>query len=325
MTEFKKMLERGEQFGVQAEARLRRTILWFVNPLAFLELLDRAVVSWQGKAKRRGLNLAIRLNGTSDIYWEGNGRTVMQKFYEGNENGYPYVTFYDYTKRPDRMLNFLESQGIDHYYPAGIRLPSKDPDSSWPDNYYLTYSMNEINFCYALLFLKMGGTATIAFDGSLGNEMITVPGREKRLRKDFLPSSFMGFQCIDGDLFDPRFLDPLYWRNEGYTDRPPPYIVALRVKGDEQGDTAEEIAEQGGFFFKAKDADKTSREPGYQRKMLQNSVQKLIFHHYGMAKYRKNKSPGAPIPERFHPYFEWYLPEYIDIIEQAFITREEEF
>ena len=50
------------------------------------------------KAEREGLTLAVRLNGTSDIRWETIALEGARNIFEM----FPGVTFYDYTKLPNR-------------------------------------------------------------------------------------------------------------------------------------------------------------------------------------------------------------------------------
>lgn len=84
---------------------------------------------------------------------------------------FPDVVFYDYTKTPERMTAFLAGQ--------------------MPKNYQLTFSRSETktNQALALAFLKSGGNVAAVFRKSL-------------------PKKFMGFDVVNGDENDLRFLDP---------------------------------------------------------------------------------------------------------------------
>lgn len=81
-----------------------------------------------------------------------------------------HVQFYDYTKSVDRMTSFLE----------GNLAP----------NYHLTFSRSEKSGSdlVSQSFLKAGGNVAIVFRGSL-------------------PETWQGFEVIDGDKTDLRFLD----------------------------------------------------------------------------------------------------------------------
>ena len=79
------------------------------------------------------------------------------------------IPFYDYTKNPVRMLSYL----------AG-KLPS---------NYSLTFSRSETNEAQCIDILNRGGNVAVVF-------------------RNELPETWNGFQVINGDLNDLRFLDP---------------------------------------------------------------------------------------------------------------------
>ena len=91
------------------------------------------------------------------------------------------VQFYDYTKVPNR-----------------IDLLGKYP------NYDLTFSYDGYNWKTAESFLKSGGRVAVVF-----------------LRQDKLPVSFAGYNVIDGNNYDMRFMDPgnciigLYYHSVG--------------------------------------------------------------------------------------------------------------
>ena len=81
-----------------------------------------------------------------------------------------HVQFYDYTKSVDRMTSFLE----------GNLAP----------NYHLTFSRSEKakSDLVSQSFLKAGGNVAVVFRGKL-------------------PETWQGFEVIDGDKTDLRFLD----------------------------------------------------------------------------------------------------------------------
>lgn len=114
---------------VQA-ARIRRTKLLFSDRTSFLQILAGEIAQLGVKAKKKGLKLAIRLNGTSDIMWERMG--IIQQF--------PDVQFYDYTKIPSRLLGQL------------------------PPNYHLTFSRSESNGEQAKLLSSLGHNVAVVFE-----------------------------------------------------------------------------------------------------------------------------------------------------------------
>jgi hypothetical protein len=101
------------------------------------------------------------------------------------------VTFYDYTKIYDRMMCYLRSE--------------------LPSNYHLTFSWSGRNKAKCLAVLKNGGN-------------VAVPFHIKKSKP--LPQSFMGFEVIDSDQTDLRFLD-----KQGGV------ICGLRAKGKGRRDT----------------------------------------------------------------------------------------
>jgi len=84
------------------------------------------------KASKLGKQLAVRLNGTSDIAWENvtgsDGHTLMESF--------PAVQFYDYTKLPSRKV---------------------------PSNYHLTVSYSAANSKYADKVIASDKNAAVVF------------------------------------------------------------------------------------------------------------------------------------------------------------------
>jgi hypothetical protein len=81
-------------------------------------------------------NVAIRLNGTSDIPFENikvlDNKNIFELF--------PNLTFYDYTKSYKRMISNL------------------------PENYFLVFSRSETNDEQAFNLLKMGKNVAFVFD-----------------------------------------------------------------------------------------------------------------------------------------------------------------
>ena len=145
-------------------ARIEKTRFFFKNRPEFMAQLFKEIKSAIKSAARKGLQPCFRLNLTSDLPWEKirhNGQSVMEAF--------PSVQFYDYTKSPERMTEFLSDE--------------------MPINYHLTFSRSETNGEIAWNFLPSLGNVAMVFRGEL-------------------PETFFGFKVIDGDETDLRFLDP---------------------------------------------------------------------------------------------------------------------
>lgn len=100
---------------------------------------------------------------------------------------FPAVQFYDYTKSLSRALDFAKG--------------------ALPKNYHLTFSRSEENEPDALKVLNSGGNVAAVFGGK------TMPG------------NWNGFNVIDGDASDLRFLDA---KNS---------VVGLKAKGLGRKDT----------------------------------------------------------------------------------------
>lgn len=159
---------RGAMNSVQ-QARVGKTKLFYADPKAFVERLDADITRARGKAKRARMKLAVRLNGTSDLPWENLGGERKVSLMERH----PDLTFYDYTKNPERMYRYLSGE--------------------MPENYRLTFSRSESNEDAALAVTRLGGNIAAVF---------TTP------KGDTLPDTYLDAPVIDGDTHDLRFLDP---------------------------------------------------------------------------------------------------------------------
>ena len=121
---------RGAMSTIQ-EARQRKTDAFERDPQEFMVQPADDIRKAQRKAQRKGVLLAVRLNGTSDIAWENvriDGRNLMELF--------PEVQFYDYTKLPGRKT---------------------------PANYYLAVSYSGANKAYAKKVLRSPLAKAVVF------------------------------------------------------------------------------------------------------------------------------------------------------------------
>ena len=100
---------------------------------------------------------------------------------------FPNIQFYDYTKIKKRAFKYINNE--------------------YTKNYHLTFSLNEINYNDSMDVLNNGGNVAIVF-------------------RNQLPKTYKGFNVVNGDLHDLRFLDP---RNS---------IVGLKAKGKAKTDTS---------------------------------------------------------------------------------------
>ena len=86
---------RSEIFRTINKARLRKTEEFLSDREGFTLKLIQEIKHYQKVALRKGLKLAVRLNGTSDISWYKIKYAWMNLF-----EIFPKVQFYDYTKNP---------------------------------------------------------------------------------------------------------------------------------------------------------------------------------------------------------------------------------
>jgi hypothetical protein len=125
---------RGAFNNVQ-RARIKKTEAFRDDPVSFVDQLADDINKAIKKAKKLGVRLSVRLNGTSDIAWENykgsNGLTLMEMF--------PDVQFYDYTKLPGRKV---------------------------PSNYHLTVSYSGANVKYADKVAKTDHNIAVVFRDS---------------------------------------------------------------------------------------------------------------------------------------------------------------
>lgn len=102
------LFRKGETDNSIQAARRRRTHWFFTRRVEFMARLDREIENHVKLAKGKGLVPCVRLNGTSDIRWETirdtDGKTVFDR--------HPKVTFYDYTKHPDRDVSGIANYSL---------------------------------------------------------------------------------------------------------------------------------------------------------------------------------------------------------------------
>jgi len=126
------IIKTGEDSNTIQRARIRKTRMFFERRDLFMEWIVADIQNAIRQAEKKGMQLAIRLNGTSDIAWEkirvGAYRNIMEVF--------PEVIFYDYTKIAGRKT---------------------------PNNYSLTYSLGARNRSHALREMERGTNVAVVF------------------------------------------------------------------------------------------------------------------------------------------------------------------
>ena len=146
-------------------ARIIRTILYYEYREQFLKQLHKEIKTFFNYVNNKNIKdntqliCGIRLNVLSDILWEKIDITLF------NDN--PSITFYDYTKNPNRNVSHIP-------------------------NYSLTFSRNEMNDLYCEQAFNNNMNVAIVFDIKKGYT---------------IPKTFRNKNVLDGDLHDARFLD----------------------------------------------------------------------------------------------------------------------
>ena len=119
------------------KARQRKTDLFLNDRNEFMRQLFADIVKIEKHCIKKGKTPAIRLNGTSDIQYElikVNGSNVFDTF--------PNITFYDYTKIPNRKVSNIK-------------------------NYSLTWSYSEANKKYSDYFNTVPNNIAVVFRDKL--------------------------------------------------------------------------------------------------------------------------------------------------------------
>ncbi len=121
------------------QSRLDKARRFMRDRKGYMHDIVRSIELMELKAQRLGKALCIRLNGSSDIAWEGircerNGQEYRNVF-----EAFPHVQFVDYTKNPRRM---------------GLGTPL---------NYYLTFSRSETNEETCKQLLARGVNVAVVF------------------------------------------------------------------------------------------------------------------------------------------------------------------
>ena len=157
------------RFDSTQKARIRKTLMFHQFRDEFNTLLVSEMLRAIRKAKRMGLTLVVRLNGTSDILWEKHiiRQYPGQMFPSNIFELFPNIQFYDYTKYPTRH--------------------------NLPDNYNLTFSYSGVD-SFKPIVAKWENKQT--------NQNIAVV-----FGHHTMPVVFNNREVVNGDASDLRFLD----------------------------------------------------------------------------------------------------------------------
>jgi hypothetical protein len=149
----------------------------------FMQTLAVQLAANYGRAYNIGKAFVARPNGSTDIAFESvkvevdatlarkltklTNRKIVPGTYKSLMQLFPFMMFNDYTKSFKRMCNYLAGK--------------------LPVNYRLTFSRSETNEEDAVRVLQLGGNVAVVFD--------------------VLPTTWEGFEVINGDDHDLRFFD----------------------------------------------------------------------------------------------------------------------
>jgi len=127
-------------FAANVQARVRKTDFYIKERKAFCSMLFSELSEISRKAVKGGYQVAIRLNGTSDLDFFAIVKNQIGKDLLSLEN----LVFYDYTKLIGKVVKYQEAMK------AG--------------KYFLTFSRSENNWTECLQALAMGVNVAVVFD-----------------------------------------------------------------------------------------------------------------------------------------------------------------
>jgi hypothetical protein len=144
------IIKRGETTNPIQEARKARTRLLFSDRKAFEAQIAKELRAFARKAKRGGMGAAVRLNGTSDLDWDGlSPATVALIESLGMDR-------YDYTKVPSRIKRVRKA-------------------------YNVTFSLSAGNDKQAGDWLRRGGSVAVVFRHADLPEFFVIDGQAARV------------------------------------------------------------------------------------------------------------------------------------------------
>lgn len=152
------IIKHGEDTNAIQIRRLERTLSLKHYRPEFIERVGLEIERHIAKCKREKIKPAVRLNATSDLSYE----KLAPQLFELD------CMFYDYSKNPYRVDQFLRGQ--------------------FPSNYHLTFSQSEANQKTARKLSKRGANIAVVF-------------------RDVKPTYYYEREVVDADEHDFRFLD----------------------------------------------------------------------------------------------------------------------
>lgn len=154
-------------------SRIMKAIWFHMFTDSFMERAVHEVRRHERYAIKKGLQPSIRMNGSTDIFWERHGLP----------QAVPSVQFYDYTKAPEKSRR------------------------ERPSNYHLTFSLSEDprSMRWALQYMEAGANAAAVFRMNGSNKQTDA----KKATADLINAGdWQGFPLVSGDDTDVRYFDP---------------------------------------------------------------------------------------------------------------------
>ena len=122
------------------QSRIEKARRFMKSRAEYMQDIIKAIEAAKRVADKAGLKLCVRLNGSTDLAWEGlkdkDGLTIIERFGD--------VQFTDYTKSVKRALAHANGK--------------------FPRNYALCFSRSENNESQCIEVLKAGGTVSAVFE-----------------------------------------------------------------------------------------------------------------------------------------------------------------
>ena len=134
------MVARDTDINSVRQSRIDKARRFMRDRAAYMADVVRSIELAERKAQRMGLRLCVRMNGSTDIAWEGIACERGGVRYRNLMEAFPHIQFVDYTKITSRMRRAL------------------------PANYHLTLSRNEANDSDVAAVVAAGGNAAVVFD-----------------------------------------------------------------------------------------------------------------------------------------------------------------
>lgn len=122
------------------KSRIQKAQRFMRDRSAYMRDMVRSIQLAEKKAHRMGLKLCVRLNGSTDISWEGLKVEAYGLLHQNIMAAFSHVQFVDYTKIASRL------------------------DRPLPANYHLTLSRTESNDSAVIKLVRAGRNAAVVFD-----------------------------------------------------------------------------------------------------------------------------------------------------------------